>query len=159
MMRASACLISRMTAALDIDEQLLEKVVARRALVLGVARKPPARLEFRCIARGQRRSSIRRGRISSTCTHTPGFHRIHVNPPARGGEAAQTFGVVGEVKSNGRQESVPEVRPHGIPACIRIYTRTKQCGRSRNATLVRIRLPDRTGGVGLPVAEENCSAV
>jgi hypothetical protein len=54
-----------------------------------------------------------------------------------------------------RKESLPEVRPHGIP----VYLGTEECGRSRHATLARIRQPDRTGGASLPVAREKRSAV
>src|SRR6267154_3446400 len=49
-----------------------------------------------------------------------------------------------------RQESLPEERPRGVP----VYIRMEEPGRFRDATLVRIRQPDRTGGVTLPVAHE-----
>src|SRR5712671_4745209 len=48
-----------------------------------------------------------------------------------------------------RQESVP-VNPSGIP----VYIRMEEPGRFHDATLVRIRQPDRTGGAALPVAHE-----
>ncbi len=41
-----------------------------------------------------------------------------------------------------RQNSLPDDRPRGVP----VYF--------RDATLVRIRQPDRTGGAALPVAHE-----
>ncbi len=41
-----------------------------------------------------------------------------------------------------RQDSLPDDRPRGVP----VYF--------RDATLVRIRQPDRTGGAALPVAHE-----
>lgn len=40
------------------------------------------------------------------------------------------------------------------PGGIRVYIRTEELGRFHDATLVRIRLPDRTGGAALPVADE-----
>src|SRR6266446_1344353 len=49
-----------------------------------------------------------------------------------------------------RQNSLPEERPRGVP----VYIRMEEPGRFRDATLVRIRQPDRTGGVTLPVAHE-----
>ena len=48
-----------------------------------------------------------------------------------------------------RQESVP-VNPSGI----RVYIRMEEPGRLRDAALVRIRQPDRTGDAALPVADE-----
>ena len=48
-----------------------------------------------------------------------------------------------------RQESLP-VDPSGIP----VYIRMREPGRFRDPTLVRIRQPDRTGSVTLPVANE-----
>jgi hypothetical protein len=48
-----------------------------------------------------------------------------------------------------RQESVPG-NPSGIP----VYMRMEESGRFHDATLVRIRQLDRTGGAALPVADE-----
>ena len=48
-----------------------------------------------------------------------------------------------------RQESVPG-NPSGIP----VYIRMEEPGRFHDATLVRIRQPDRTCGAALPVADE-----
>jgi hypothetical protein len=47
-------------------------------------------------------------------------------------------------------QSLPEERPLGI----HVYIRMEECGRFRDATLVRIRQPDRTGGAALRVAHE-----
>ena len=49
-----------------------------------------------------------------------------------------------------RQDSLPEERPSGMP----VYIRMEEPGRFHDATLVRIRQPDRTGGAALPVAHE-----
>jgi len=42
----------------------------------------------------------------------------------------------------------------GNPSGIPVYIRMEEPGRFHDATLVRIRQPDRTGGAALPVADE-----
>ena len=49
-----------------------------------------------------------------------------------------------------RQEALPEERPRRIP----VYIRMEEPRRFRDATLVRIKQPDRTGGAALPVAHK-----
>ena len=47
-------------------------------------------------------------------------------------------------------EILSRKRPRGVP----VYIRMEEPGRFRDATLARIRQPDRTGGAALPVADE-----
>jgi hypothetical protein len=47
-----------------------------------------------------------------------------------------------------RQDSLPEERPRGLP----VYIRMEEPRRFREATLIRIRQPSRSGGAALPVA-------
>ena len=51
-------------------------------------------------------------------------------------------------------ENLSQEHPSGIPGYISGYIRTEESGRFRDATFVRIRRPDRTGGAALPVAHE-----
>src|SRR5258708_120257 len=54
------------------------------------------------------------------------------------------------IPSPSRDKNLPEERPRGIP----VYIRMEEPGRFHDTTLVRIRQPDRTVGVALPVAHE-----